>query len=80
MGGNQNKEKTEEQIREDMKRRWDNFSQSKEVQSEQQKKENKDQNDNKEIKKKEEKKINDKNEEKNTNKPLDSINELEKSK
>ena len=80
MGGNQNKEKTEEQIREDMKRRWDNFSQSKEVQSEQQKKENKDQNDNKEIKKKEEKKINDKNEEKNTNNPLDSINELEKSK
>ena len=57
MGGNQNKEKTEEQIREDMKRRWDNFSQSKEVQSEQQKKENKDQNGNEETKKKKKKKL-----------------------
>ena len=75
MGGNQSKEKTEEQIRKDMKNRWDNFGQSKEFQSKQQ--EGKDKGQNNDEKKK---KINDKNEKININNSLDSINKLEKSK
>ena len=52
MGGNQSKEKTEEQIRKDMKNRWDNFGQSKEFQSKQQEGKDKGQNNDEKKKKK----------------------------